>query len=52
MIAQVNTGEGTAAVDFIRGLIVGDKELSRNIGSQQGAVLWWQDSYMGNRLRE
>jgi hypothetical protein len=40
MISQVDTGEGTAVVGFIRGLIVGDKELSRNNRSQQAAVLW------------
>lgn len=40
MISQVNPGEGTAVVGFIRRLIVGDKELSRNNRSQQAAVLW------------
>lgn len=28
MIAQVNTSEGTAVVGFIRGLVVGDKEIA------------------------
>jgi hypothetical protein len=40
MIAQVNTSEGTAVVGFIRGLVVGDKELSTNNRGQQGAVPW------------
>jgi hypothetical protein len=39
MISQVDTGEGTAVVGFIRGLIVGDKEIANWQGRISAKVI-------------